>query len=131
MDFVVEAILNLVGELLLQLVVQLLLDAGLHALAEPFRRAPNPWVAGVGYALLGVVLGFASLLAFPHYLTPQGMWRTATLVCTPLLTGALMALIGQWRDRRGQEVFRIDRFSYATLFAFSIGVVRFFFAKTT
>jgi hypothetical protein len=39
-----------------------------------------------------------------------------------------MALIGIWRDRRGQEPIRLDRFAYGYLFALSLALVRFFLA---
>lgn len=32
-----------------------LFEIGLHALAEPFRRRPQPWLAALGYLPLGAV----------------------------------------------------------------------------
>ena len=41
----------------------------------------------------------------------------------------LMATIGAWRIRRGQAVWRIDRFAYGYLFALGLALVRFQFTQ--
>ena len=122
-----EFILELLGEFLLQVVGEALVEIGFHSLAEPFRRPPNPWLAAFGYALFGAILGGISLLAFPNNLVP-GAWRVANLVATPIAVGAVMAIMGAWRARRGQQVLRIDRFAYGYLFALFIALVRFYLA---
>jgi hypothetical protein len=122
-----EFIFQLLGEFVLQVVGEALVEIGFHSLAEPFRRPPNPWLAAIGYALFGAILGGISLLAFPNNLVP-GSWRVANLVATPVAVGGVMAVMGAWRARRGQTLLRIDRFAYGYLFALSIAVVRFCFA---
>ena len=122
-----EAILELIGEFLLQIAVEALVELGLHSLAEPFRRAPDPWLAALGYLLFGALLGGLSLLVFPANFVP-GPWRIVNLAVTPLAAGLLMALVGKWRARRGQDVLRIDRFAYGYLFALALALVRFSFA---
>jgi hypothetical protein len=104
------------------------MEVGLHSLAEPFRRTPNPWLAAVGYALLGAALGGMSLLVFPDYLVATKSLRVANAALSPIAAGLCMAAIGAWRARRGQAVLRIDRFSYGYLFALAFGLVRFWFA---
>jgi len=121
------ALLELLGEFLLQVVVEALVELGLHSLAEPFRRAPNPWLAALGYLLFGALLGGLSLLVFPANFVP-GPWRIINLVVTPLAAGVLMALVGRWRANRGPDVLRIDRFTYGYLFALALALVRFSFA---
>ncbi len=118
-----ELILELLGEFLLQVVGEALFEIGFHSLAEPFRRPPNPWLAAIGYALFGAILGGISLLAFPNNLVPEA-WRVANLVATPIAVGAIMTLMGAWRARRGQQVLRIDRFAYGYLFALFIALIR-------
>ena len=122
-----ELILELLGEFLLQVVGEALFEIGFHSLAEPFRRPPNPWLAAIGYALFGAILGGISLLVFPNNLVPEA-WRVANLVATPIAVGAIMTLMGAWRARRGQQVLRIDRFAYGYLFALFIALIRFYFA---
>ena len=56
-----EIILELLAELVFQLVGELLVEWGLHSLAEPFRRQPKVWQAVLGYLLLGALFGALSL----------------------------------------------------------------------
>lgn len=124
-----ELILQLLGEFLLQAVGEALLEIGLHSLAEPFKHPPNPWLASIGYAIFGAIFGGFSLIAFPTHLTPAGMLRITNLAFTPIAVGGIMAAMGAWRARRGEPLFRIDRFSYGFLFALALALVRFKFAK--
>lgn len=107
----------------------MLVELGLHSVAEPFRKRPNVWLAVLGYALLGAGVGALSLWAFPSHLTRDGWPRLVNLVVTPVLAGLAMALLGRWRARRGDPVLRIDRFAYGYLFALAVAVVRFNFAS--
>ncbi|WP_457418845.1 hypothetical protein [Roseateles sp. P5_E7] len=125
-----EILFELLAELLFQIVGEVLVELGLHSLAEPFRRKPNVWLAVLGYALLGALLGALSLWAFPNHLTRDGWPRLANLVVTPVIAGVAMALIGRWRARRGDTVLRIDRFAYGYLFALAVAIVRFNFASS-
>jgi hypothetical protein len=124
-----ELLVQFMGEFLLQAVGEALVEIGLHSLAEPFRRPSNPWLASVGYAIFGALLGFLSLLVFHQHLTPAGAPRLLNLVLTPLVVGGVMSAMGSWRRRRGEALFRIDRFSYAFLFALTLALVRYKFAK--
>ena len=123
-----EVLIELFGEFLLQFFVEALLELGMHSLAEPIRRPPNAWLAAFGYAIVGGILGAVSLYVLPENLVPAP-WRIVNLVVTPLAVGFLMAAIGVLRGRRGEPVLRIDRFSYGFLFALSLALVRFAFAK--
>jgi hypothetical protein len=123
-----EFLFELLLEFILQIVGEALFELGLHALAEPFRRPPNPWLAGAGYLLFGAILGAISLWLFPSYMVTNAALRWVNLALTPLSAGACMAAIGQWRANRGQLRLRIDRFSYGYLFALSLALVRFVWA---
>jgi len=123
-----EAILEFVGEFLLQALIQALVELGFHAVAEPFRKTPNPIVAAAGYMLLGVVCGVISLWVVPSHLAPTN-WRVVNLVFTPLVIGFVMLLVGSWRAKHGLSVLRIERFAYGYLFALGLALIRFFFAK--
>lgn len=122
-----EIVFEVLGEFVLQVLGEALVELGFHSLAEPFRKPPNPWLAALGYALLGALLGGLSLLVFPNNLVPEP-WRLANLIATPLAVGGMMAAIGAWRLRRGQPVLRIDKFAYGYLFALALASVRYFFA---
>ncbi|CAJ24547.1 putative membrane protein [Xanthomonas euvesicatoria pv. vesicatoria str. 85-10] len=64
-----EGMLQLVAEVLLQALAELLIELGLHSVAESFERRPSPWLAAVGYAILGALLGGVSLCLLPQHLT--------------------------------------------------------------
>ena len=119
-DFIFE----LLGEFLLQVLGELLIELGFHSLAEPFRRPPNPWLAALGYVLFGLIVGGISVLLVPHNLVPE-TWRVANLILTPFAVGGMMALLGAWRARRGQTLWRIDKFVYGYLFALAVAIVRY------
>ena len=123
-----ELLFEVFGEFLLQAVGEVLFEVGLHSLAEPFRKRPNPWVAAIGYAFFGAVAGGLSLLVFHGNFASQS-WRIANLVVTPIAVGGMMALIGAIRSSRGQALFRIDRFAYGYLFALSLALIRYWFAR--
>lgn len=123
-----EILFELLAELLFQIVGEVLVELGLHSLAQPFRKQPSMWLAVLGYVVLGGLLGALSLWAWPDHLTRDGWPRLANLVVTPVLAGLVMALLGRWRARRGDPVLRIDRFACGYLFALAVAVVRFNFA---
>lgn len=104
------------------------MEFGLQALAAPFRRQPNVWLAVLGYLLLGALFGAISLWPLPHHLTRDGWPRLFSLVFAPVAAGLAMTLLGHWRARRGDPVLRIDRFACGYLFALAVAVVRYAFA---
>ena len=122
-----EFLFEIAGEFILQIVLEALVELGFHTIAEPFRKTPNPWLATLGYVLLGSVLGGLSLLVFPLHLVGGGL-RVVNLLITPIAAGLLMCLMGVWRARRDQPVLRIDRFAYGYVFALSLALIRFWFA---
>jgi hypothetical protein len=123
---VLEGIVQIIGELVLQIVAEVLVELGLHSIAEPFRQPPNPWLASVGYALFGAVAGGLRLLLPPDHMMPAGVARLANLALTPVLVDGAMMALGAWRAQRGEPVLRIDRFAYGYLFALGLALVRFF-----
>jgi hypothetical protein len=122
---------ELFGEVLLQFIFEVLAEWGVRAARKPLRMPTvDPWVAALGYMLLGTGAGLLSVWLVPHSFITWPMGRLANVIVTPLLTGALMALVGAWRRRRGQDVLRIDRFFHGFLFAFAMALVRYFHTQT-
>jgi hypothetical protein len=120
------AVLEVVGELLLQVFAEALFEFGLQCLGEVFRRPKtlHPVPAAIGYAMLGATAGAISLTVLPHRLIGTAWLRIVNLVVTPLIAGAVMAAIGAWRRKRDQELIRLDRFAYGYVFALAMAVVR-------
>ena len=124
-----EFLFEILGEFLLQAIVEFFVELSVHAGWKPTRKPTNQWVAGIGYTIFGAILGWLSLLVFPSYLVTSEAMRILNLVLTPVAAGLLMCAMGAWRARRGDEVLRIDRFAYGYLFALALALVRFIFAK--
>lgn len=129
MEFFFEVLFQLFGELILQLFFEVFVELGLRTVAEPFQRRPNPWLAALGYALLGSAAGGISLLAFPSSLIASPFGRLVNLGLTPVVAGAVMAALGAWRRSRDQEPIRLDRFFYGYLFALAMAFVRYRFGS--
>ncbi|MGB4812714.1 MAG: hypothetical protein WBP13_09605 [Methylophilaceae bacterium] len=123
-----EIILQIFFEFLIQIIGEILFEFGLHSFGEPFRRQPNPWLAALGYVLIGAVIGGISVIIFPNHLVHLKTYQLVNLIVTPIIAGVCMAAIGAWRVRHGQTFFRIDQFAYGYLFALVIAVIRFLFA---
>jgi hypothetical protein len=134
MEIIAEILLQIVGwlfqflgELLLQGIAELFAEFIGHSIKEPFRRPSpiHPWLAAIGYAFFGALAGAISLWLLPTlFITSHGL-RLFNLFLTPLLAGLLMAWLGAWRQKRQQEIIRLDRFSYGFCFALAMAVVRF------
>ena len=120
-------LLELFGELLLQLVLECLFEAGLHGVEKVYRRPKpvSPWLASLGYLLLGGIAGAISLWIFPRLFIASDVVRLLNLLLVPLGSGAVMAAIGVWRRKRDKPVIRLERFAYGFLFALAMAAVRF------
>jgi fluoride ion exporter CrcB/FEX len=129
MDALLEFLFNLLGELLLQIVGQILFELGIHAVGQVFedRKFSNPWFAGIGNGILGVLAGFLSLLIFHHSLVKHETFRLANLIIMPIVAGSLMWLIGRWRTKREQKTISLESFWQGFIFAFGMALVRFIY----
>ena len=140
MEVLFEILFQFVFQFLLEFVLEIgaeiLAELGLHGIAEVFhrRKTRNPVLAFTGYALLGVIVGFISLLIFPHPLMRSASFHGINLhgiglLISPLLAGLVMSAIGSIRRRRGMPVIRLDSFAYGFIFAFGMALIRFLFTR--
>ncbi len=129
MEIIFELLFGFFGELILQIFGELLIELGLHSVANRDRRVPSPWLAAIGYLLMGALIGALSLLVFPDYLVANKSLRVANTALSPIVAGLSMAAMGKWRAKRGEDVLRIDKFAYGYLFALGFALVRFWFAS--
>jgi hypothetical protein len=127
MEILFELVFHVLNELVIQVVFESFAEVGLRHARKPSRKPPNPWLAAIGYVLLGAIAGFLSLLIFPTLFMPSHGARLANLLIAPVLAGGVMAALGAWRRRHDQELIRLDRFAYGYLFALAMAVVRFAF----
>ncbi len=127
MEIIFEFLFSFLGEFLLQVVIEVLCELGLRSVAEPWRAAPNPWLAGMGYAVLGAAAGGVSLWLFPALMMHTPLLRLMNLALAPVAAGVVMSALGGWRRHRGQVLLRLDRFAWGYLFALAMALVRFQF----
>lgn len=121
--------LEFLFEVLLQMVFEVLAEAGLWFFRKYRTKRPGPGLAAVGYAFLGIVCGLVSLLVFPALLLRSPTARLLNLLVTPLVAGAAMALLAWWWRRREQPNLRAAHFVQGFLFAFAMALVRYFVAR--
>lgn len=134
MEIVFELLFGLfqiLAELLLQMVFEILAELGFRSVREPFRRPQplHPVLAAIGYLIFGATAGGLSLWLFPEAFIDSEWLKLLNLVCTPIIAGATMAMLGAWRRRKDQELIRLDRFGYGFLFALAMTIVRFVWAE--
>lgn len=122
-----ELLFELLFELVLQVVLEVAAELGLRSVDESPRRSPNPWIAAIGYSIVGGICGAISLVIFPDLFVTSDTGRIINLIFTPMLAGLMMGAIGIWRLRRGDDLIRIDKFAYGYLFALNVALVRFYF----
>jgi len=129
MEIIGELILGLITEIIIPLIFELVFEALARSLAEPFmtREYRNAALAGIGYFLIGLIVGGFSLLVAPQSFVRSETFHGISLVITPLVCGLVMALIGRWRLRQGKTLLRLDTFVYGFIFAFPVALVRFLY----
>lgn len=129
MEFIFEIALQFLGEILLQILFEALAELGLHSLKDIWRKPLHPVFSTIGFALWGAIAGGISLLIFPHSPITNPLYRKLNLLITPVIAGAVMALVGRRRDGTGQSRSGLDRFGFAFMFAFTMAIVRFVWAR--
>ena len=129
MALILEIVLQFLGEILLQLLFEFLAELGFRSLADIFKKPKNGALSTIGFVLWGAIAGAISLWIFPRSPISDIDLRKLNIVVTPLLVGGIMMLIGRERSKRGQMVMRLDRFGYAFVFALSMAVIRYVWAK--
>jgi len=125
------AVVQLLGEILLQVLAEVLAESGLKALREAVRpsKPARPLVAAIGYILLGALLACLSLWPLPYSFAHHTWLRLANLVIAPAIAGWVLVAVGRWRVGRGQDGLHLHRFGYGYLLALTFALVRFAFTS--
>ena len=129
-----ELLLQIIFEFFLEFIVQIIGEVFLEVVVR--KLSPVPWdhkalnaiLAVIMYLGLGVIIGWLSILIFPHSFIRSSRLHGISLIIMPLLAGLTMSGIGWLRERQGQPVIRLDTFAYGFIFAFGMALVRFLFA---
>ena len=127
LELILGAILEIVGEALLEFGAAVVADA----LSRTFRRSligfhrMGPVLSGILFALLGCGAGLLSLGAFPHPIFGRRGFHGVSLLISPIAAGLGLALFGSMLQRRGVWRTRIETFRYGFVFALAMAIVRF------
>ena len=127
MEIIAELILGFILEVLIPIVGEFSVEILVYCLGEPFRARErrNAVLAGIGYFLIGLMLGGVSLLIFPQSFVRSERFHGINLLITPIVSGLVMGAFGRWRERHGKIILRLDSFVYGFVFAFAMALVRF------
>ena len=157
MQFLVGLVLEVFGELVLALIGQAIgaafqgmfgrightADHAFDAVFGRFRGASRMAVVATStstptgltattkfvlFALLGAMLGGASLAAFPESFVRTLDARVTVLIGAPVGCGLAMAAAGAMRRRRGGTAHALESFSHGLAFALPMALMRFLWA---
>jgi hypothetical protein len=62
MEFLLEALFQIVGEFLLQVLFEAIAELGFYSLKETIKKSGNPLLSTIGFFLWGLLAGGISLL---------------------------------------------------------------------
>jgi hypothetical protein len=129
MELLLQIFFEFFLEFVLQIVIEVLIEVGIHKLSvAPWgRKTINATLATILYFGLGVIVGWFSILIFPHSFIPNSRLHGVSLIITPTLAGLTMSGIGWLRARQGSSRIRLDTFAYGFVFAFGMSLVRLLF----
>lgn len=129
-EAIVEITFGFIGELFLEIVVEVLVEFGFHntagRLSDSFRSRT---FVGIAYAVFGVVLGFASLYVFPKIEFDLAVIPALYFVVSPIIAGFSLTTVS-WLIDRGignSPWFRWDKFIFGVVFALGYSLSRLVF----
>jgi hypothetical protein len=127
---VLLALLQFLGEVLLQLAGQALAELGWYSIREAMApsRPPLRIARILGHVVLGAVLGGLSLLVLPKRLATGTALRVATLVLAPLVSALATIPVAELLRRLRRTPDTQWWFENAYVFGLAFAVVRFFYA---
>lgn len=123
-------LLGFIFELSLESLDEIAFSAIVAVVQRLFRRfrvtsrRGSPIIATAILILVGLMLGFTSVLVLPHALVHPTKLKGISLLISPAITGLVMAAIGRGVRRRGRVPVRIESFGYGFAFAFAFALSR-------
>src|SRR5262249_25542952 len=129
-DRLMEEIIGFLLEIFAELFLEILVSSVSRALGilldndEPV----SPFFAALGFSFFGVIAGAISVLLFPHPFIPPAKLYGISLIVSPTVTGAVMALVVALVRRYGRKSTQIESFANGFAFAFGMLLIRLLFA---
>jgi hypothetical protein len=131
MDDLLAGLLAAIAEVLFEAVF----ETACGALASLLTRATsklfkaitdvNPAATALSLGMLGALVGFLSVVTYPHALVHPSQFHGVSVIASPVLTGLAMFELGRLLRSHGRSVMPIDSFGYGFVFAFAMALVRF------
>jgi len=129
MEELIGLLIQLLGEVLFQLVVEIACECGFELTRAAIRptngRALSVVGASAGQLFIGAAAGLVTVLVLPHRVLPPVAMPGISLILSPIGTGALMGLLGRWARQRGNTPSSLATFRGGALFAFACAATRF------
>jgi hypothetical protein len=129
-EVIFEIIFGFIGELALELVVEVLVEFGFHDTAERVSDSfRSRTFVGLAYTVFGAILGFLSLYIFPKVAFDSVVIPTLYFLVSPIIAGFLLTTVS-WLIDRGignSSWFKWDKFIFGVVFAMGYSLSRVFF----
>jgi uncharacterized protein YacL len=121
-----EVVLEIVGEIVIDLLLIVVLRRKLDDRVEYFerRRAKPTYFTYVGTGVIGAVFGFLLSSLVPQRVLPTPAIPGISLIVSPFVVGLIMRAFGNWREKNGHQPTVLASFWGGALFAFSTALVR-------
>ena len=126
-EAIFEIIFGFIGELLFELVVEVLVEFGFHRTAEKFSSQTRSRVfVGSAYLLFGAILGAVSIYFFPKIEFGSSVLPILYFIVSPIIAGLSLTSVSYFinKDTRPVRWFELDKFLFGVLFAVAYSVVR-------
>jgi hypothetical protein len=131
MDELLAGVLAVIAEVLFEALVEIvcgglasLLTRGISKFFKSISDF-NPIATTFVLGMLGALVGFLSVIVYPHPLVHPSRFHGVSVIASPLITGFVMSQLGRLLRNRGRSVTPIESFGYGFVFAFAMALVRF------
>jgi hypothetical protein len=124
---VIAAIAEVLFEAIFEIAAEGLASLLTRAISRLFKTVSDASPVATTFALgmLGVLVGFLSIVAYPHPLVHPSRFHGVSVIASPLIAGFVMSQLGRLLRNRGRRVMPIESFGYGFVFAFAMALVRF------
>ena len=126
-EAIFELLFGFIGEFLLELVLEVLVELGFHGAAERVSgKARSRSFVGPAYTIFGVILGALSLIVFPKIEFANALLPILYFLVSPIFAGLSLTTVSYFINQGIRPVnwFEWDKFLFGILFAVGYSVSR-------
>ncbi len=127
MEIIAEILFGVIGEAILQVIGEMLIEFGLGSMVSSFKRQEevSKPVALIGCFLVGVIGGFVMAKIFNTRMIPVKGIEGLSLILSPVIVGYVMMKWGTYRKAKQKYTSTLSTFWGGSLFAFGSALIRF------